>query len=122
MLWKITHYRIIEEYRKSLKAFASQPLAPAFLNSKEGQTQLANHKLVAAAFRAFVTESTSFYLSFINKLKDSFRLERVNDIVCKKLDVYATEDGWEPGMSLFLTLLKMTMVGPSNLFEKKKSM
>ena len=92
MLWKMSHYRIIEEYRKKLK---SPP--------KDANPQ--SIKLLSASFRSFLTESTSFYLALINKLKDAFELDKVNDIVCKRLDVYATEDALEKGLQLNHLLL-----------------
>ena len=84
-LWKAAHYRLIEDFRKKLSVASKKDPGVA--------------KVLAASFKAFLTDATSFYLAFINKLKDVYSLERVDEIVCKKLDVYATDgEGWEGGM------------------------
>ncbi|KAI8804888.1 hypothetical protein BJ742DRAFT_822822 [Cladochytrium replicatum] len=84
-MWKVTHYKLIEEFRRrhkalqaSVKARGAKPIA------SEDKREL---RALTASFRAFLSESTSFYLNFIHKIASFFRLRRVYLVVLSKLEI-----------------------------------
>jgi hypothetical protein len=59
-LWKLVHYKIIEEYRKKLKTL---------VHVKD------EYSKVVGEFRAFLTEALGFYLRFITKINVLFGVD-----------------------------------------------
>ncbi|KAJ3279734.1 hypothetical protein HK104_001190 [Borealophlyctis nickersoniae] len=82
-LWKIAHYKIIEEFRKRLKAASNGKRGSRSLSAEERREM----RVLTASFRSFLTEANGFYIAFIQKLKNRFGLERVDKIVVKALDL-----------------------------------
>lgn len=57
-LWKLTHYKTIEEYRKRLK----------LLGSKKKSEDRNEYRILSSHFRSFLTEASGFYISLIIKI------------------------------------------------------
>jgi hypothetical protein len=71
LVWKVGHYRMIEEFRKRLKL----------------QKKLVN------SFRVFLADATKFYLFWIKGWAQAYDLVRVKEIVVSRLDVYESDYG-----------------------------
>ncbi|KAI8807893.1 hypothetical protein BJ742DRAFT_894790 [Cladochytrium replicatum] len=84
-MWKLAHYKLIEEFRRRHKALqASVKARGAKSVSTEDRREL---RALTASFRAFLSESTSFYLNFIHKIASFFRIRRVYVVVLSKLEI-----------------------------------
>ncbi|KAJ3164124.1 hypothetical protein HDU88_005622 [Geranomyces variabilis] len=67
-LWKLAHYKIIEEFRKAEKGVYSRA-------KRAGQPADRNElRLLTANFRRFLSEATAFYARFICRLHRAFDL------------------------------------------------
>ncbi|KAJ3174664.1 hypothetical protein HDU87_007036 [Geranomyces variabilis] len=67
-LWKVAHYKIIEEFRKAEKGVYSRA-------KRAGQAADRNElRLLTAHFRRFLSEATAFYARFICRLHRTFNL------------------------------------------------
>ena len=71
LVWKVGHYRMIEEFRKRLKL----------------QKKLVN------SFRVFLADATKFYLFWIKGWAYAYGLVRVQELVVSRLDVYDSDYG-----------------------------
>ena len=77
MVWKVGHYRMIEEFRKRLKV----------------------EKKLINSFRVYLADATKFYLFWVKAWGIAYNLVRVNEIVVSRLDVYDS-DSYDPEFSL----------------------
>ncbi|KAI9205637.1 uncharacterized protein BJ171DRAFT_501072 [Polychytrium aggregatum] len=75
-LWKVIHYRVIDEFRKKHRHLSSQK-KPSASAARDGREL----RQLTAQFRSFLTESEGFYLDLIVKLAARFRLQPVTDKV-----------------------------------------
>ncbi|KAJ3047304.1 hypothetical protein HK097_011655, partial [Rhizophlyctis rosea] len=86
-VWKIAHYRFIEEFRKKVKTISNNAKQRGGSSRALSQEERQQMRILTASFRSFLTEANGFYLSFIQKMTHRFDLERVERIVLQKLDV-----------------------------------
>ncbi|KNC99523.1 uncharacterized protein SPPG_04914 [Spizellomyces punctatus DAOM BR117] len=82
-LWKLVHYKTIEEFRKKLKEATSRARRAGRSISAEDRKEL---RVLTSSFRNFLADATAFYLRFIWRLTHHFSLHTVELIVLKKLD------------------------------------
>ncbi|TPX66358.1 hypothetical protein SpCBS45565_g04507 [Spizellomyces sp. 'palustris'] len=82
-LWKLVHYKTIEEFRKKLKEATSRARRAGRSISAEDRKEL---RVLTSSFRNFLADATVFYLRFIWRLTHHFSLHTVELIVLKKLD------------------------------------
>ncbi|KAI8920216.1 hypothetical protein DFJ77DRAFT_451699 [Powellomyces hirtus] len=94
-LWKAAHYKIIEEFRKTLKEIHGNA-------RRSGRSEERKDvRLLTAHFRAFLAEATAFYVRFICRLQRHFKLHgRGIDAVVEQLSIAVdSEDTIEPSES-----------------------
>lgn len=81
-LWKLVHYRFIEDFRKQLKI--------EILKLKKGNSKSIEDrkdwKILSSSFRTFLTDATAFYLEFIQKILAVYNIEYVRELVLKPLE------------------------------------
>jgi Telomerase activating protein Est1 len=94
-LWKLIHYKFIEDFRKQLKAEVSK--------LKHGQSKTVDDrrdwKLLSASFRAFLTDSSTFYLHFVQRLIHVYGLTSLNETVLQPLQFALSGDAGIPFLS-----------------------
>ncbi|RKO86654.1 hypothetical protein BDK51DRAFT_41324 [Blyttiomyces helicus] len=69
-LWKVVHYRVIEEFRRRLK-----------------ESTAGSRRVLSASYRAFLNSAISFYVAFVEKMAARSGLERVWRLVVRRIGV-----------------------------------
>ncbi|CAG8573828.1 16237_t:CDS:10, partial [Funneliformis mosseae] len=71
-LWKNVYYKVIEDFRKKIRALPAPNVKPKSTSKK-----------LTSAFRSFLHEATGFYYSFIQKLAIHFELKQLDPVIKK---------------------------------------
>ncbi|KAJ3126276.1 hypothetical protein HK098_007748 [Nowakowskiella sp. JEL0407] len=83
-LWKLVHYRTIEEFRKRVKVI--HQAAKAKNQNKLANAEKHNLRQLSAEFQFFLKDATTFYLQFILHLTKLYSLDPVEKFVLKNLE------------------------------------
>ncbi|KAI9002389.1 hypothetical protein BC832DRAFT_593691 [Gaertneriomyces semiglobifer] len=81
-LWKLVHYKLIEEFRRTIKDAITKARRSSRPTDERRET-----RALTANFRSFLAEATSFYLQFLFKLRSRFDLYEMDETVLQQLDV-----------------------------------
>lgn len=91
-LWKLLHYKIIDEFRSKLKA----AIKTAAVSAKNSQTTMHHeYRTLTSSFRAFLEDSSTFYIQMIQSLVHCYDIVELKAKILGQLD-FAIAEVHEP--------------------------